>query len=246
MAFNINAWTQISVSTSSTQVMPASEISIITANNGAPNIFAYTSSTDLIETIVVDNYFNQVVFSLKVGDVIFLSALDGTQILEVNYVRYNGNNTIVQTNPQGAAGWFSSTVYIPPDAVQNLNNAPYVLVFGSAGYIISCVSCILSLHYPQGVVPVPYGNVTNLNTVRVICGSINNTAAIDATGFLDQTNTDVSLSTNGFVGGFIDGVLNRFGLIGQPLRLESADTYTNGNATLVASVLYTKTRLTKP
>ncbi len=117
MAFQLYNWSEVSVSLNQGLVSAAiqTETSDTVVQQGAQNVFCYFSPTDTIATISASNYFNgtlpnSVLWSVQVGDMIFVEGEDYNQILEITTVTLPvagssgtintsvwGNNSLIQS-----------------------------------------------------------------------------------------------------------------------------------------------------
>lgn len=246
MAFDINKWSRVGISSNTPFTMNITETSNFEDNNGAPTIFSYTAPlTDYLANVLTPGYFSEVCIELKIGDVIFVVARDGNQTLTVDFVNYNGNNKNVVVDVLSTSGLYQRTSYITPAQVANLYNVPFLLV-PSAGenYYLNCINAVMSLVYPAGVLPVAYQNVTNVNTINVTCGATNETGFVDAIGFLDVVAPGTSLQTSGIFTG--NGLVPSALLSGNGLFLNAQDQFPGGNGVMVVNTIYTKIAITQP
>ncbi len=116
MAFQIYNWSEVSVSLNQGLVTAgiATPTSDVSTQQGSQNIFSYFSPSDSIATISASNYFNNtypnsVIFSVQVGDMIFVEGSDYNTILEV---------TTVTLPAAGASGTINTSTWLPSSLVQ--------------------------------------------------------------------------------------------------------------------------------
>ena len=219
MSFEIYNWSEVSSSLNQGLVTaaiatPSSDSSVA---QGSQNVFTYYSGTDDIATISASNYFNQaqpnsVLWSVQVGDMIFVEGSDYNQILEVATVVLpaNGstgtittevwsNNTFVQastttalTNAQLLALYTTPVVVVPAQGTGTLIIVNYVVI----DYIYSTAATA-----DGGAISLQYGSTDHAG--GVICTQT--IAAATLNGF---TANGVLFAAGGAGGGVSSATLN--------------------------------------
>jgi hypothetical protein len=160
MSFQIINWSEVSVSLNQGIITAAVDTPSSDSNvqQGSQNVFTYFSPTDTIATISASNYFNQaipntVMWSVEVGDMIFVEGSDYNTILEVLTVVLptDGSSGTITTGVwlnNGSLVEYSTTTTINNAALLAMYDTPVQLVPAQgAGSLILVDKVVIDYHY---------------------------------------------------------------------------------------------------
>lgn len=188
MTFQIINWSEVSVSLNQGLITAAiaTPTSDTSTQQGSQNVFTYFSPTDTVATISASNYFNQaspnsVMWSVQVGDMIFVEGSDYNTILEVATVVLpsNGSSGTITTVAwlNGSLGEFMTVTSLTNAQLLALYTTPIQLIPAQgSGTIIQLIKYEIDYTFATaatadgGLITAQYGNTDHAGGIVCTAG----------------------------------------------------------------------------